>query len=162
MTLDEGARTALPAEIDRVVELALEARSALVDQRGGPLQLLTSPGPEETEAALRSTLDPVEGARFVGTYAGVIVGYALVRSRPVGEDRHLGVIDELYVEPGARQVGVGAALLAEVLAWCEQRGCLGVDAVALPGDRATKNFFEGFGLVARAIVAHRPLGDPEP
>ena len=25
------------------------------------------------------------------------------------------------------------------------------------GDRATKNFFETFGLVARGIVVHRPL-----
>ena len=35
------------------------------------------------------------------------------------------------------------------------QGCFGVDSLALPGDRHTKNFFESFGLVARAIVVHR-------
>ena len=39
--------------------------------------------------------------------------------------------------------------------WCGARGCFGVDSLALPGDRHTKNFFESFGLVARAIVVHR-------
>jgi hypothetical protein len=32
-----------------------------------------------------------------------------------------------------------------------------VDSLALPGDRHTKNFFEAFGLVARAIVVHKTL-----
>ena len=37
------------------------------------------------------------------------------------------------------------------------QGCFGVDSLALPGDRHTKNFFESFGLVARAIIVHRSL-----
>lgn len=157
MTSDEGARGALPGDVDRVVELATEARAALVHERGGPLHLKTSPTAEEIDRSLDTALEADDRALMVGTYADVIVGYALVRSRPLRGDERLGVIDELYVEPDARQVGVGAALLAAVLGWCEEHGCLGVDAVALPGDRATKNFFEGFGLVARAIVAHRQL-----
>jgi hypothetical protein len=44
-----------------------------------------------------------------------------------------------------------------VLAWCRECGCFGVDSLALPGNRETKNFFESFGLVARAIVVHRNL-----
>lgn len=39
-------------------------------------------------------------------------------------------------------------------------GCLGIDALALPGNRETKNFFEASGLTARAIVVHRSLGGP--
>lgn len=37
-------------------------------------------------------------------------------------------------------------------------GAIGVDSLALPGDRGTKNFFESFGLKARAIVVHRAIG----
>ena len=40
-----------------------------------------------------------------------------------------------------------------------RRACIGADALALPGNRATKNFFEQNGFVARSIVMHRPL-DP--
>ena len=69
----------------------------------------------------------------------------------------LGVVDDIYVDPGARSVGVGEALMDHVLAWCRDQGCFGVDSLALPGDRATKNFFESFGLVARAIVVHKPF-----
>jgi hypothetical protein len=32
--------------------------------------------------------------------------------------------------------------------------------MALPGNRATKNFFETFGRTARAIVVHRTLNPP--
>jgi hypothetical protein len=49
----------------------------------------------------------------------------------------------------------------ELQAFCETRDCLGVDAIALPGNRDTKNFFETFGLVARAILVHRPLPRPD-
>jgi len=41
--------------------------------------------------------------------------------------------------------------------WARERSLVGLDAVALPGDRDTKNFFETFGLVARAIQVHRSL-----
>ena len=37
------------------------------------------------------------------------------------------------------------------------RGCSRIDALALPGDRDTKNLFERNGLTARLIVASSPL-----
>ena len=48
-----------------------------------------------------------------------------------------------------------------LIAWCEEHRCTGIDAVALPGNRATKNFFERFGLTARALLVHRRLGDDQ-
>ena len=42
-----------------------------------------------------------------------------------------------------------------LVAWAHERGCVGIDALRLPGNRDTKNFFERFGLTARAIVVHR-------
>ena len=65
------------------------------------------------------------------------------------------MVDDLYVEPEARGVGVGEAMMDARPRLGGERGCVGVDALALPGNRATKNFFETFGLVARAIVVHR-------
>ena len=67
------------------------------------------------------------------------------------------MIEDLYVEPPARGVGVGEALMNLILAWATEHGCFGVDSIALPGDRGTKNFFESFGLVARKIAVHRAL-----
>jgi GNAT superfamily N-acetyltransferase len=54
-------------------------------------------------------------------------------------------------------VGIGELVMDALVAWAQDHGCEAIDAVALPGDRETKNFFERFGLTARAIVVHRRL-----
>jgi GNAT superfamily N-acetyltransferase len=66
----------------------------------------------------------------------------------------LGRITDLFVEPGARAVGVGEALMDALLPWFRARECRGVDATALPGNRETKNFFEMSGFTARLLVMH--------
>ena len=48
-------------------------------------------------------------------------------------------------------------MLEAIVAWGTDRGAVGVDAIVLPGARDTKNFFETFGLKARALVVHRAL-----
>ena len=69
----------------------------------------------------------------------------------------IGVIEAIYVEPSARLVGVGEAMLDVVVAWFAERGCQGVDAPALPGSRPAKAFFEDHGFVARLLTMHHPL-----
>jgi GNAT superfamily N-acetyltransferase len=59
------------------------------------------------------------------------------------------------VEPEARGVSVGETMKDMLVAFCDERGCIGIDALALPGHRAAKNFFETAGFTARAIVMHR-------
>ena len=48
-------------------------------------------------------------------------------------------------------------MIEKLLDWARQHKCEGVDSIALPGNRQTKNFFETHGLVARAITVHRRL-----
>ena len=67
----------------------------------------------------------------------------------------MALIEELYTEPEARGVGVGRRLIQAVELWARATGCIGIESMALPGDRDTKNFFEAAGLIARAIVVHR-------
>ena len=70
---------------------------------------------------------------FEGETVGVGTGHLVE-----GHSRHVGRIECCYVEPEARQVGVGGALIGGLLDWFSEQGCTDVDAVALPGDRATK------------------------
>jgi len=63
----------------------------------------------------------------------------------------------LYVEPDRRGLGVGRAMLDALIGWFTESGCRSVDGAALPGDRASKNFFEGAGFKARLITMHRSL-----
>ena len=97
---------------------------------------------------------------LVGCLGDVVTAYATAAVEHTATDP-LAVIRDLYVEPEARGVGLGRLLMEHLVAWATEAGCTGIDAEALPGDRATKNFFEGFGLVARKITVHRDLGDPD-
>lgn len=94
------------------------------------------------------------GLVLVGTVLGVPVGVVVARHEVVS-DKRLALIEELYTEPEARGVGVGRRLIQAVELWARATGCIGIESMALPGDRDTKNFFEAAGLIARAIVVHR-------
>ena len=54
-------------------------------------------------------------------------------------------------------MGVGEAMMDLLVERARAAEAVGIDALALPGDRHTKNFFETFGLTARAILVHRAL-----
>ena len=150
----EASRTAVADDLPRVVELATLLRAELAPMKGGDLWAAREATPEPLEESYRSLLSRDDAELVVGEYAGVVVGYAAVTLDELRDGRRLGLLTDLYVEPDAREVAVGEAMIERVLAWCSDRQCVGVDAVALPGHRATKNFFEEFGFTARALVMH--------
>ncbi len=94
---------------------------------------------------------------LVGTVDGTVMGYGVAKVEVLADQSLLGVVTDLYTEPGCRELGIGEVTMEALVAWCAAQGCFGVDSLALPGDRHTKNFFESFGLVARAIIVHRRL-----
>ncbi|MDQ6697154.1 MAG: GNAT family N-acetyltransferase [Actinomycetota bacterium] len=161
MKLDEAARVATESDTDQIVALARNAFAELSAQRGGAVWSRRNARVEPIDHDINQAIaeSSAGGCQLVaaGTIDDVVVGYAVVRDETVADGGHLGVIQDLYVEPGARGVGVGEALMNLILAWATERHCFGVDSIALPGDRGTKNFFESFGLVARAIAVHRSL-----
>ena len=111
------------------------------------------PRPEDFRRALDDDLRRI----FLGNLDGVAVGFAAVRLRTLTGGARLADLEALYVLPDARGVGLGEALMEAVLAWATEAGATGIDSVALPGDRVTKNFFERFGLTARALQVYRRL-----
>lgn len=146
----EGARPATNDDWAAVEALHRSATDELRVEKGGELWA------RHTDRAA-GPRRPDDGVVLVGTIDDVVVGYAIVRGDVLADGGTLAVVSDVYVEPEARGVGVGEALLDACLAWAAERGCVGVDSVALPGMRASKNFFEAAGLVARAIVVHRKL-----
>ncbi|MFN5115279.1 MAG: GNAT family N-acetyltransferase [Acidimicrobiaceae bacterium] len=69
-------------------------------------------------------------------------------------------ITHVYVEPTAREIGIGDALMQRCLGHLRGMGVLWLGASALPGDRAMKNLFERHGLVAQTIIVGKSLSDP--
>jgi hypothetical protein len=155
----EAVREALPGDHQRVGELLGELVDRVVAQRGG--SLLVDPDRQGSGTVVPPLSDLLgDGDRLVllGTLDDVVTGVMICHHEErAGHGRH-GVLDACFVESEARGLGLGHLLLDSALAWLGSQGCVGVDGVALPGDRAAKSFFEAAGFKARAITMHRPLG----
>lgn len=157
----ESARPAAEEDLERIAELASEAIVHLSAEKGGAVWRRREARREPVMPGLRAALADPAQVLVAGRIDEVIVGYGSARTEPLADGGLLGIVTDVYVEPAARGVAVGEAVMDELLAWCRAQGCFGVDSLALPGDRETKNFFERYGLVARAIVVHRRLEDDE-
>jgi GNAT superfamily N-acetyltransferase len=94
---------------------------------------------------------------LLGTLDDVAVGVAVARLDELPDSSRLATVEVLYVDPSAREVGVGEKLLAAVVDWAARRGATGVDVRVLPGMRVSKSFLESSGFVARLLVMHRQL-----
>ena len=155
--MHEAARPATAADLDRLAALAHEAVAEQRESRGGNVWSVREARELPPEASLAGDVADPDVLVLAGTIDDAVLGYAVVRTEPLRGGEVLGVVTDIYVEPEARAVGLGEVLLDAVLAWCTERGCCGIDALALPGNRETKNFFETFGFTARALVVHRRL-----
>ncbi len=152
----EAVRRAEAADLERCRELVAEALAATDGHRGAAL-LSGGASPAGLAASLveRWAADDA-AATVVGTFNDVIVGVAAGTVAESGP-RTLGRIECFYVEPEARAVGVGQAMVERLLEHFTSRGCTDVDAVALPGDRSSKQLLESSGFKARLLILHRSL-----
>ena len=155
----EAARPAEAADVERIADLAAEAVAEQSPLRGGGVFAAREARPLPAGPSIAEALDDPSQLVVAGTFDDAVIGYAVVRIERLRNGELLGIVTDIYVEPEARGVGVGEAMIDLVLAWCDEQGCSGVDGFALPGNRQTKNFFETFGFTARGIVVHRRL-DP--
>jgi ribosomal protein S18 acetylase RimI-like enzyme len=146
--IDPIVRAATGEDQAALQALELEARAALIDQRGGEVWLVEHPliGGDWGARCRR-------GDVFVGTIDDVVVGYIVAE---LGADAVVR-IDQVWVTPEARELGFGDELLAAAISAAQARGATAVEGQALPGDRHTKNLYERAGIVARLITTFRRL-----
>jgi ribosomal protein S18 acetylase RimI-like enzyme len=156
----ESCRPASAEDIPRVVELAELMRAELGAMRGGALWLEREAWAEPLDDAYGALLVRDDALLLVGAIDDAVIAFAAVALEELRSGARLGVITDLFVEPEAREVGVGEVLVNALVEHCHAAGCLGVDAAALPGHRAAKNFFETHGFTARALTMHRRLTAP--
>jgi GNAT superfamily N-acetyltransferase len=154
---EEGTRPATDHDLARLAELAAAAVDELRQGRGGEVWARHSARRTPYEPELRAQIADPGHEVVAGTVDEVVMGYGVATTQVLADGGRLGVVTDLYTDSGARELGIGEAMMEALVTWCRDQGCFGVDSVALPGDRHTKNFFESFGLVARAIVVHRSL-----
>jgi GNAT superfamily N-acetyltransferase len=146
----ESARPATADDAARLAELWDRAVAETGVQRGGQRLVGSITRPAGLLPAASDQLV------LAGSVDGYVVGFACARldRKPAVP---VAVVEVIYVEPEARGVGVGEALLARVLRWAEAAGAGGIDGYALPGSRSTKAFFEDQGFTTRLLTMHRRI-----
>lgn len=153
----EAVRRATVDDLDHLAGLFERAVAEMAPARGGAVFVAREARPAPVIDSFRAALAADDHGVWVGTIDDWPVGYAVAHTEELRDGKTLGVIEDLFVETGAREVGVGEAMIEVMLAWFADHGCAGVDAMALPGDRLTKNFFETAGFSARLLVMHHRL-----
>lgn len=156
----ERARAASPDDTGRLIELCDEALAEVSARRGGGhLVHAVLGGRSVSERLAMALVDPDQHV-VAGELSGAVLGVGLICRRPLPPAPDLATVEVLFVEPGARSVGLGEAMMDAMAEWAIAAGCGGMDAMALPGSREAKAFFETHGLVARVLIMHRRLPRP--
>lgn len=139
-----------PVDFAQIQMLERDARAAVDGQRGGARWLIEHPevGDGWPERSAELGVDIV-----VAHIDDIIVGFLVAK---LGGD-HIVRVDQVWVDPEARENGFGDALLAAVIARAVDNGAVAVEGQSLPGDRHTKNLYERAGIVARLITTYKTL-----
>jgi GNAT superfamily N-acetyltransferase len=158
-------REAVPADLDELVQLCLEAReesavgAQLCSNDADRLRhqigtLLTAPGGRALVAVLEDKLAGLLLTRVVG---------------PSPFTAEVSVhVEALYVRSGHRRRGLGHALLSGALTIAEEVGADQVFAVPLPGSRGVQRFLARLGfapaaahrVVSTEVLQRRLVSDP--
>lgn len=146
-------REASNSDVDFLEEMDEQGRALLGSARGGNAWLAEHPPITDVirEGRLRITVVEI---------AGSPVGYSVVSDEVDVLRGRICWIERIYVDARAREIGCGDALLAHEIESATDRGCIFIEADALPGDRETKNLYERAGLTARRITVSRSISDP--
>jgi GNAT superfamily N-acetyltransferase len=152
----ETTRPAGPEDRTICADLLSKALAHVATARGGAA-LVGTTTPDLLLDRWLGTAAPASTV-FVGEFHRVVVGLAAATAAvPPRATALSGRIECCYVEEEARGVGVGSALMESMVEWCAAQGCGAVDALALPGDRLSKQRLEAAGFTARLLVLSRPL-----
>lgn len=143
------------AEISR---LWREALGGLAGSRGGAT-LAATLGGRYPASDIPSVLLRQGRIVILGCVDHVPVGISCAELCETGPERALR-LEVVFVAVEARRVGLADAMLEFLLEETSSWGVTALDAPALPGDRATKSFFESHGFRARLLVMRRDLDGP--
>jgi len=144
-------RKAVEADALALQLLELEARDEVQHFRGH-LALLG----ESIQVADRwsEIVASIQHSVLVAEVAQQVVAYICAE---IDLTRAVCSVTQIFVDPQARQLGIGAHLVGKTANIARDCGCTRLDACALPGDRKMKNLFERVGMPARLIVVSTTL-----
>jgi len=149
--VDHFVRLAHQDDVDVLQLLESNARTQLAQFRGGE-QL-----GNELSLIGNQWIERIRSDDWMVLVAGfddVVLGYASVNMTTTNK---VPLIESVYVTTDARQLGLGDSLVSAAIEAGRQYGAVAIDALALPGDRETKNLFERSGLTARLLIVSKRI-----
>ncbi len=153
--MEISVRKATSDDVATIVALYRDAEAEQTAKK--PIFALTDALDESFEDSIIEAMDAPDSWVHVGLIDGVVVGFiwATLENmlRRAGGSK-IGFIRLVYTDPPARGVGVGHQMLEVVMEDLRKRGVRHFDAIAGPGQRDTKNFFEGHEFAARSLIMH--------
>ena len=96
---------------------------------------------EDAEEAARLWMQSAEEHTVHGFISG-----ELREGSPTFRARTWASVDDVFVEPDYRNLGVGRALLESVKAWAKERGADGVSLQVAAANERGRRFYEGLGF----------------
>ena len=155
--MEVTARPAVEADLPTLATLVADGIAATADQRGAELWRLEWAPRPPLEASLRKRLNDAASGTLVGGFDDHALGVLLLDRRQIVRGPAIARITFVFVEPEARHIGIGEALIDAAATWARATGCTGLDGLALPGDRHVKNLYERSGMTARELTTFREL-----
>lgn len=125
------------AATDELAALFHHATNAASNHRGGTALLHSLFDGVDPEGFLSGVI--ARNELWTARQGESLIGFALCRN---------GLVEAVYVQKSSRRQGVATSLLRAIMAAASEP----VDAYALPGDRATKSFYESLGWKARLLT----------
>lgn len=119
--------------------------------------MATEAAPEPLEDCLEELMADPGAFVLAGIWEGAVVGYGWARRIVRQDGSFVARIEELFVTPEARSVGVGESMFNALAQWAHREQLAAMDAFVLPGHREAKNFFETFKMTAHALIVHTAI-----
>lgn len=148
--MDEIVRRAQLDDRANIEQLETAARGGIIGVRGGDLRLAECDHVPDWSTWIGDPMKVV----LVGCLDEVVVAFLTMH---LSATRQRGIIAHVYVEVGARELGLGDALVDAAITAVRAAGLPGIESEVLPGDRETKNLFERAGLTARKLTVYKSL-----
>lgn len=142
-------------EADRLVDLWLALATG---QRAHGSRLLTE---ENSDRIRESILYHVVDETLLVAADDDIHGFVMFSTEQGGyaQDRERGLVENLYVEPEHRGVGIGSALLDAAETRLRDRGVDTIALEALAPNRRAREFYERHGYEPHRIEFEKPVAD---
>jgi GNAT superfamily N-acetyltransferase len=86
---------------------------------------------------------------FVAESGGQTVGFIsgeLREGSPTFRQRTWASVDDVFVEPDSRNLGIGRTLIQSVEAWAKERGANGISLQVAAANRRGRKFYEELGF----------------